>query len=75
MYLMYLMYLVPELPVVPVVPENLISDMLVSPPFQKYIRPAVQHFSILKKFNSRHVQYFSDTWYLKYLWYLLYLQT
>ena len=81
MYLMYLMYLVPELPVVPVVPENLISDMLVSPPFQKYIRPAVQHFSILKKFNSRHVQHFSDTfgtwntWYLKYLWYLLYLQT
>ena len=35
------MYLVPEVPVVPVVPENLISDILVSPPFQKYITPMV----------------------------------
>ena len=40
-YLWYLMYLVPEVPVVPVVPENLISDILVSPPFQKYITPMV----------------------------------
>ena len=50
-YLYYLMYLVPEVPVVPVVPENLISDILVSPPFQKYITPMVniEHlWSILK---------------------------
>ena len=40
-YLWYLMYLVPEVPVGPVVPENLISDILVSPPFQKYITPMV----------------------------------
>ena len=40
-YLWYLMYLVPEVPVVPVVPENLISDILVSPRFQKYITPMV----------------------------------
>ena len=47
-YLWYLMYLVPEVPVVPVVPENLISDILVSPPFQKYITPMVNS----EKFNS-----------------------
>ena len=35
------MYLVPEVPVVPVVPENLISDILVSLAFQKYITPMV----------------------------------
>ena len=40
-YLYYLMYLVPEVPVVLVVPENLISDILVSPAFQKYITPMV----------------------------------
>ena len=42
------MYLVPEVPVVPVVPANLISDILVSPAFQKYITPMV--FS--EKINS-----------------------
>ena len=47
-YLWYLMYLVPEVPVVPVVPANLISDILVSPAFQKYITPMV--FS--EKINS-----------------------
>ena len=35
------MYLVPEIPVVPVVAENLISDILVSLAFQKYITPMV----------------------------------
>ena len=40
-YLYYLLYLVPEVPVVLVVPENLISDILVSPRFQKYITPMV----------------------------------
>ena len=38
-------YLVPGtwylVPVVPVVPPNLISDILVSPAFQKYITPMV----------------------------------
>ena len=38
-------YLVPGtwylVPVVPVVPPNLISDILVSAPFQKYITPMV----------------------------------
>ena len=40
-YLYYLLYLVPEVPVVPVIPTNLISDILVSPAFQKYITPMV----------------------------------
>ena len=40
-YLGYLMYLVPEVPAGPVVPANLISDILVSPAFQKYITPMV----------------------------------
>ena len=40
-YLYYLMYLVPEVPVGPVVPANLISEILVSPPFQKYSTPMV----------------------------------
>ena len=35
------MYLVPEVPVGPVVPANLISEILVSPPFQKYSTPMV----------------------------------
>ena len=30
------MYLVPEVPVGPNVPANIISEILVSPPFQKY---------------------------------------
>ena len=40
-YLGYLMYLVPEVPVGPVVPANLISEILVSPAFQKYSTPMV----------------------------------
>ena len=42
------MYLVPEVPVGPVVPANLISEILVSPPFQKYSTPMVNS----EKFNS-----------------------
>ena len=34
-------YLVPEVPVVPVAHKNLISDILVSSAFQKYITPMV----------------------------------
>ena len=40
-YLGYLMYLVPEVPVGPVLPANLISEILVSSPFQKYSTPMV----------------------------------
>ena len=40
-YLGYLMYLVPEVPVGPNVHENLSSEILVSPPFQKYSTPMV----------------------------------
>ena len=33
--------MVPLVPVITIVPENLISDILVSPPFQIYITPMV----------------------------------
>ena len=76
-YLWYLMYLVPEVPVVPVVPANLISDILVSPAFQKYITPMV--FSEKINSNRNKLCLVPGTWYLVpgtwYLWYLLYLQT
>ena len=63
-YLWYLMYLVPEVPVVPVVPENLISDILVSPPFQKYITPMV---------NIENGEIETPATLFRYLYYLLYL--
>ena len=73
MYLMYLMYLVPELPVVPVVPENLISDMLVSPPFQKYITPMLNIENITPMVNIENGEIETPATLFRYLYYLLYL--
>ena len=56
-YLGYQVYLVPELPVGPVVHENIISEILVSPPLRKYSTPVAQSEKIC----------------FRYLGYLMYL--
>ena len=67
------MYLVPEVPVVPVVPENLISDILVSPPFQKYITPMVNIENITPMVNIENGEIETPATLFRYLRYLKYL--
>ena len=69
----YLWYLVPEVPLVPVVPENLISDILVSPPFQKYITPMVNIENITPMVNIENGEIETPATLFRYLYYLLYL--